>query len=169
MALSDEERRRRHRLYQRTWRERHPEAAQKQDKEQRVRHKVRRQAASDRWRKRNPERVREYDRKKYLKRRNVIRAAKYGVTVAEIETWLEATQCQACCAPFERHAGYIDHDHATGEIRGVLCNACNYALGIALESPTRLRGLAKYIDAWSRKSRNSSGGRSSKSKKGGGE
>lgn len=40
----------------------------------------------------------------------------------------------------------IDHDHATGAVRGRLCNACNTALGFLKEQPERMIGLAQYVE-----------------------
>lgn len=40
----------------------------------------------------------------------------------------------------------IDHDHATGLMRGVLCMGCNSGLGMFKESPERLREAATYLE-----------------------
>lgn len=40
----------------------------------------------------------------------------------------------------------IDHDHATGVVRGVLCKDCNLILGWAKDDPGRLRDMAAYLE-----------------------
>ena len=39
----------------------------------------------------------------------------------------------------------IDHDHSTGKVRGVLCYACNKALGMFYDKPERLEKAAEYL------------------------
>ncbi len=39
----------------------------------------------------------------------------------------------------------VDHDHATGEIRGILCTACNQAVGHVYDNIERLEALAAYL------------------------
>lgn len=41
----------------------------------------------------------------------------------------------------------LDHDHSTGRVRGLLCNACNVALGLLRDDPARIRALADYVCA----------------------
>lgn len=40
----------------------------------------------------------------------------------------------------------IDHDHNTGEVRGLLCMHCNLLIGHARDNPEILRQAAKYLD-----------------------
>jgi hypothetical protein len=43
----------------------------------------------------------------------------------------------------------VDHDHITGDIRGILCRGCNTTLGSAKDSAATLRRLAAYLDVHS--------------------
>jgi len=39
----------------------------------------------------------------------------------------------------------VDHNHNTGEIRGLLCGRCNCALGLLDEDVKKMEKLIKYI------------------------
>jgi hypothetical protein len=123
-----------------------------------ARNKANPQAARDRvrrWREENPE--------KYaaLKKRNAARPAKkradrnghlkrkYGITVEQYEEMFEAQGgvCYICKKPRpEDRTLHVDHDHATGEIRGLLCFRCNNALGDFDDDPELLQNAADYLD-----------------------
>lgn len=67
----------------------------------------------------------------------------YGVSIERLtEIWSDP-KCQnpECGSTTRLH---MDHDHETGEFRGLLCNGCNTALGLLKENVDRIRGLAKY-------------------------
>ena len=72
----------------------------------------------------------------------------YGLSTDEYNA-LFASQ-KGCCAVCGAHQGvlnhtlYIDHDHNTGKVRGLLCSRCNQAVGYA-ESPDLDKILA-YIE-----------------------
>jgi hypothetical protein len=39
----------------------------------------------------------------------------------------------------------IDHDHATGKVRGLLCTRCNLMLGKVESVPNALEEIARYL------------------------
>lgn len=75
---------------------------------------------------------------------------KYGLSGEQYDA-LSAVQkhaCAICFVPFDpnkkRHKN-VDHDHATGKVRGLLCGECNRMLGCAQDRPEVLANAAKYI------------------------
>lgn len=42
----------------------------------------------------------------------------------------------------------VDHNHTTGEVRGLLCFACNTAIGHMQEDTERLRSAIRYLAKW---------------------
>jgi len=40
---------------------------------------------------------------------------------------------------------YVDHNHTTGEVRGLLCGKCNSVLGFAKDSVETLTNLIRYL------------------------
>lgn len=71
------------------------------------------------------------------------RAKSYGITLDELALYEAVTECEVCG---QGGRLVIDHNHTTGEIRGVLCATCNAALGQAQDDPAILRSLADYLD-----------------------
>jgi hypothetical protein len=80
------------------------------------RNKEQARATAKAWKLANPERV-DIMRRKHLRK-------KYGATNPTGET--KVGLCEVC---EELKKLYYDHDHATGEFRGWLCNTCNMLLG----------------------------------------
>lgn len=74
---------------------------------------------------------------------------RYGLTLAEYQALALAQDfacaiCLGVCATGRRLS--VDHDHATGKVRGLLCATCNASLGHYerfLASPRALAYLAK--------------------------
>jgi hypothetical protein len=81
------------------------------------------------------------------RRRNAHLVRTFGITLEEYEA-LIASQGGLCpgCGDELTSSSHVDHCHARGQIRGVLCNNCNLTLGLAADSPQRLRRLALYLE-----------------------
>lgn len=45
----------------------------------------------------------------------------------------------------------LDHDHETGQIRGVLCGRCNSGLGGFKDSPNLLLKAIRYLQIWKKR------------------
>ena len=72
----------------------------------------------------------------------------YGVTT-ELYEELKAAQngvCAICGSEgwLNRELA-VDHDHTTGEVRGLLCGGCNVALGLFKDSPAALIAAIAYL------------------------
>jgi hypothetical protein len=79
----------------------------------------------------------------HLKRR-------YGITVEDYNRMLtaQAGLCLICLRrPRGRHRTKlcVDHCHATGQVRGLLCSSCNSAIGRLLDDPAYLRRAVQYL------------------------
>lgn len=91
---------------------------------------------------------------------------RYGVSLHDLECLLERQNraCAICkihwtlCVPakYPRHEAHflqrlcVDHCHESGMVRGLLCNACNTALGLLREDTTRFLEAARYLDRYAR-------------------
>jgi hypothetical protein len=74
---------------------------------------------------------------------------KYGITIADYERMFEEQDgaCAICGQPRpEERTLHVDHDHASGVIRGLLCFRCNQAIGSLQEEPEIFRVAADYLD-----------------------
>lgn len=74
---------------------------------------------------------------------------KYGLTPETFDAMLvsQGGGCKVCAGlPGGKGTFHVDHDHATGLVRGLLCHCCNLALGLVKDDATRLRRLAAYLE-----------------------
>lgn len=80
------------------------------------------------------------------------RLVKYGLTEEAFQALVQIQngRCGICRLPPEE-AGitkttlHVDHDHATGRVRGLLCNNCNTGLGLFRDSIDRLQSACNYL------------------------
>jgi DNA-directed RNA polymerase subunit RPC12/RpoP len=74
----------------------------------------------------------------------------YGLTPAQYEEILtgQGGGCAICGKTKEEEGRNlaVDHDHVTGEIRGVLCNYCNHRVVGRHRDPELLRKVANYLE-----------------------
>jgi hypothetical protein len=69
---------------------------------------------------------------------------RYGITAEEADALLEA-QGGVCVICKVAPASHVDHDHATGAVRALLCFNCNGGLGQFKDDPKLLHAAAYYV------------------------
>jgi len=77
--------------------------------------------------------------------------SKYGITLADYNALMQhqGLTCAICRTQKWASRGntpHVDHDHATGRVRGILCSNCNAALGMINDDPAIAREMAHYLD-----------------------
>jgi Autographiviridae endonuclease VII len=120
----------------RAWYEDHPEQAK---------------ASRQSWQKRNKDRVNELARARYKKDPtrdlNAKLKYRYGVEWTQFEAMALAQGgvCAICGDPPGRSRFHVDHDHATGKVRGLLCGPCNQGIGSLRDDPKIVRAALRYL------------------------
>jgi hypothetical protein len=76
---------------------------------------------------------------------------KYGITPAQYDDMFDAQEgkCAICTRhqlEFKRRFD-VDHNHDTGEVRGLLCHDCNRALGFLKDSPKNAEAALDYLNS----------------------
>ena len=76
------------------------------------------------------------------------RRTAYGLTTEDYHRMLmEQNDACAICKQNSCVRLCVDHCHATGKVRGLLCHKCNSGLGLYNDDSNRLREAAAYVDA----------------------
>lgn len=74
----------------------------------------------------------------------------YGITVNEYDEVLSAQGgvCAICGTDSPRGKGRfsVDHDHDTGQVRGLLCTCCNTGIGMFEDSVANLASAINYLN-----------------------
>lgn len=104
------------------------------------------QIARKAWRTKHPIRSKESARRRQLK-------FVYGITEEDYQRMLveQGGACAICQATENKYAGEfrsfaIDHNHDTGDIRGLLCNQCNRGLGMLGDTVESLNRVVAYLE-----------------------
>lgn len=100
--------------------------------------KARRNERLREWRRKNPEAARAKDIRARLKR-------KYGLTPDDVEVMREAQDGRCLICGVEGSL-FVDHCHATGRVRGLLCPSCNTFLGRVEANREILARMGAYAD-----------------------
>lgn len=94
------------------------------------------------WRQRNLEKVRRKARHKNWR--------KDGLDPEACERLLSQHNnghCEICASrvPGGKGGWHVDHDHATGKLRGILCGSCNRGLGFFRDDTDVLEAAVRYL------------------------
>lgn len=118
-----------------TWLQRNPERRIALQRAQRAKDPARVNKLRRAWNKRNPDKVSAHWRKTV-----------YGITAVEFGVMMvkQGNRCAICKTSFDS-TPCVDHDHNTGKVRGLLCRACNSALGLLKDSHANLLAAIQYL------------------------
>lgn len=111
-------------------------------------------ASRDRYRRANMEKYRQYSNKYSAsnreKRKGYRLFYKYGISQEQYDEMLDRQKgvCKVCGKPEEGKALAVDHNHHTGQVRGLLCSYCNQALGLAQDSLEIVKKMVDYLEEY---------------------
>jgi hypothetical protein len=78
-------------------------------------------------------------------------ARKYGLSKSDYDTLisLQDNKCKICYVEFTNESRVsgpnVDHNHESGDIRGLLCRQCNSGLGMFMDNQELLNNAIKYL------------------------
>ncbi len=106
------------------------------------------------YRQENKIRIRKHQKEYHSNNKDIRRAYrlfyKYGISIEDYnEMFNQQDGCCAICGVNQTELNKslaVDHDHSTGEIRGLLCYKCNVSLGLMDEDTYNLSRMIKYIE-----------------------
>ena len=104
------------------------------------------------YRTKNRERLLAQKRAWYVKNRDQAReydlTRQFGIDRETFQALLEqqAGLCRICCEAMRPGAGtHVDHSHSSGQVRGLLCQRCNHALGHLRDDPLLCEAARDYL------------------------
>lgn len=129
------------------WKERQSEREYKDEKNKARRIKY---ATDEEYRNKQKNKVKDYfSRNKEVKLSQ--RLKKFGITLDGYRNLLklQGGKCAICGSEIGDSVGnrlYVDHDHETGKVRGLLCSRCNFGLGNFKDSVELLSKAIRYLE-----------------------
>ena len=97
-------------------------------------------------RKRNachPKKVQKERKKSHLR-------SSYGITLEEYQAMFDKqlNKCGICAIEHTNTTGglFVDHNHTTGKVRGLLCKKCNTAIGLLNDDPLTIDNAKLYVE-----------------------
>jgi hypothetical protein len=125
----------------RLYRELNKDKIAKNKKEWYENHKEYAKQKSREWNINNKDKVRDY---------NLMKS--YGISSEQYNQMMvqQDSKCAICGIHSDQQSKKfcVDHSHATGKIRSLLCHHCNAGLGMFKESEVVIINAAKYLEKW---------------------
>jgi hypothetical protein len=80
--------------------------------------------------------------------RNTIYTRKYGITLQEYDLLFTSQNgvCAICGNEQTNKRLSVDHNHETGEVRGLLCSKCNHAIGLFKDNIKYMANAIAYLE-----------------------
>jgi hypothetical protein len=100
------------------------------------------------WVENNPDKVEDYRGKDPWTLAK--RCARYGISPEQLTEQFDKQNCSCaiCKTKVSLIDSAIDHNHDTGEFRGILCKQCNRALGMFKDNAVILRNAVDYLETY---------------------
>ena len=97
----------------------------------------------------NAEKTKAQVRKYKRNNKDRVRCSKHKIDLDTLHNMLDNQQykCKICGIKGTIETLFIDHDHSTGKVRGLLCHYCNTGLGFFKDSTSSLKSAIKYLKA----------------------
>ena len=99
----------------------------------------------------NKDKILELRGKERERTKNTHLVRRYGITLQQYNEMLhkQDSKCYICKIGIDETAKktlVIDHCHSSGNVRKLLCNSCNTALGLIKESKDTLNNMINYLN-----------------------
>lgn len=127
--------------YQRKWNEKNKDSVAAIQKRSRIKNRQNALEAARRYYARDDIR----HTKKAMRLGSRLKA--FGLSISDFDEMFtsQGGKCAICGGTSGKRRLSVDHDHATGKVRSLLCTNCNSALGLLGESTERMASAIEYI------------------------
>lgn len=120
----------------------------KEKNEKRNRRRRERYASDPDYREKRLKEVKEFRKRNPKYKRSNELKYKYGITYECFKRMRKDQnyKCKICTRKLENESqSYVDHCHETGNVRGILCNKCNFGIGHFDDDINQLKEAIKYL------------------------
>ena len=94
------------------------------------------------WEEANPEKHRRH----VLKKRARLAGVHEDQLEATVDRYINTRLCPICLKPmYKSRSKAFDHNHLTGQFRGIICSSCNTGLGRFGDDPETLQRALEYL------------------------